>query len=154
MATNKNIANEVIHNLWLGDAKASQSREFIKAKNINCIINCTVTSEFLPGKLFRYKYRIPVKDNCEPEEISLMYSILDKTADIIYRHLQNGDVILVHCHAGRQRSVSIILAFIMKYACMSFNKSLILLKTKRSVSCYPDINFHSALLSYEKHLRS
>ena len=148
-----NPANEIIPNLWLGDVHASKSQDFIKKKNINCIINCTVSGEFLQNERQMYKYRIPVKDNCAPEEISLMYSILDKTAQLLYKHLQTGDIILVHCHAGRQRSVAVILAFIMKYTRLSFNKSLELLKTKRPVACYPQINFHHALLEYEKYLK-
>ena len=151
-----NSAHEVIHNLWLGDAVSSQSIEFIKSKNINCIFNCTVSSDFLNNSLIiiKKKYRIPVKDNCLPEEINLMYSIFDKTTQLIYKHLQDGDIILVHCHAGRQRSVAVIIAFIMRYSRLTFLKALELLKTKRQVACYPEINFYSALVEYEHYLKT
>lgn len=143
-------ANEIIPNLWLGDIKSSTDINFIKQKNINCVFNCTISGVFIPS--IRYKYRVPVKDNCLPEEIYLMYSILDKTVTLISSHLAKDDIILVHCHAGRQRSVAIILAFIMKHTNLSLNNALAILKTKRPIAGHPQFNFYDALKKYEEKL--
>ena len=92
------------------------------------------------------RIRISVKDNGEKSEIYKMYSILDKGADVIY-HMLPKYVILVHCHAGRQRSASIILAFLMKYCVFTLQESIDTLQSKRSNIV--GINFSQALSQYQ-----
>ena len=40
MSHNDN-ANEIIPNLWLGNAKASMDEDFIRQNNITVVFNCT-----------------------------------------------------------------------------------------------------------------
>ena len=75
------------------------------------------------------------------DEINKLYNYLDKESDLIYKHLQNNQSILVHCYAGKQRSASIIVAFLMKYARMSLNDSIMSIRTKRLTAFNPSINF-------------
>ena len=65
-----NIADEIIPRLWLGNAKASMDEEFIRRNNITAVFNCTKNLPFSP--IIPIKYRVPVDDNLEEEEIRNM----------------------------------------------------------------------------------
>ena len=142
--------HEILPNIWLGDMHSSVDVHFIKEKNINCVFNCTINQPFHIN--IEYKYRIPVKDNLQENEIYLMYCLLDKTINLMKKHTLAGDNILVHCFAGRQRSVCIILAFLMKFGDMSLKNAFDLIKTKREVCGKPRLNFYKALKEYEANL--
>ena len=86
---------EVFKNLWLGNINDSLDLNFILKNNINCVINCTINQPFLQYKEIKYKYRIPIKDNLQNEEFYLLYLLLNKTIDIIIKHLLLNDRILI-----------------------------------------------------------
>jgi len=67
---NSEDANEIIPRLWLGNAKASMNEDFIRQKNITVVFNCTKNLPFSP--MIPIKYRIPVDDNLEEQEIRNM----------------------------------------------------------------------------------
>ena len=142
--------NEIYPGLWLGDIY-SPNPEFIKNNKITCIINCTLTVPFPKLKQIKYRYRIPVKDNLQVDQIYLMYSMFDPVIEFILQHLPN-EQILIHCHAGRQRSVAIIAAFLMKSAEMTKDEAIMCIQSKRLVAALPQLNFNMALTEYEKDL--
>ena len=47
--------------------------------------------------------------------------------------VSSGEKILVHCHAGRSRSVCIVAAFFMQYEGMSAGKALALIENRREI---------------------
>ena len=98
--------------------------------------------------------RIKVKDNLEKEEISKMYNYLDNISKYIYDCLMENKIVFVHCYAGKQRSATIICAYLMKYLNLSYKESSDLMKTKRIVVFTPLPNFDSALRLYEDKLRN
>ena len=55
---------------------------------------------------------------------------LDEATGFIQRHLQNGCV-LVHCGAGKSRSVAVVVAYLCRYAGMSYTEALALVKARR-----------------------
>ena len=55
---------------------------------------------------------------------------LDEATAFIQRHLQNGCV-LVHCSAGKSRSVAVVVAYLCRYAGMSYIEALALVKARR-----------------------
>ena len=141
---------EVFKNLWLGNINDSLDLNFILKNNINCVINCTINQPFLQYKEIKYKYRIPIKDNLQNEEFYLLYLLLNKTIDIIIKHLLLNDRILIHCFAGKQRSVSFILAFYMKYYNITLKEAF-----KKLVKKYDilqknyKLNFYKSLKFFE-----
>ena len=63
-------ANLIIPRLWLGNARASMDEDFIRHNNIVVVFNCTKNLPFSP--MIPIKYRIPVDDNLEEDEIRNM----------------------------------------------------------------------------------
>ena len=93
MAHSEN-AHEILPGLWLGNAKASMDENFIHRNNIRVVFNCTKNLPFSP--MIPNKYRIPVDDNLEEEEIRNMELWSSEIAFKIMAEYKEGNVILVH----------------------------------------------------------
>lgn len=141
---------EIIPGLWLGKWTTSQDLEFLENEGITCIINCTNTFKF-PAIPMR-KIRIPILDNGSDAEVYKMYSLLDKAVTLIHRLLINKDRILVHCQAGQQRSVAIVLAFIIRYTNIDLSTAQQLIQTKWETA--NGLNFVKALRQYAIDIQS
>jgi len=140
-------ANLILPRLWLGDYDSSQDLDFIKRNRITVIVNCTKDLPFL--KLYGiFKYRVPVHDNLQPEEIQLMTQWLKKIVPIIDYHHQKGRCILVHCAAGIQRSAVVMLSYLCQYHFHDASEALTRLKAKRPVVFTPYMNFKDSFCQY------
>lgn len=142
---------EIIPNLWLGSLKDAQDLNFLKTANIQTVVNCTKDIDFYNPKL--NNIRIPVDDNLEYDQITLLYTYLNKIADVIHSSLRKHEPVLVHCFAGKQRSCSVIAAFLMKHLRLSFSEAAMLMKTKREICFEPTVNFRKALEEFEMKLK-
>ncbi len=143
-------ANEIIPNLWLGNIKDSANKEFIDKMDI--IVNCTKDIPFFNNT--KKCIRIPVEDNLEKVEIANLYKFLDKITTFIHTQLRQGKKVFVHCFAGKQRSASVITAYLMKYTGLSQTQVIELIKTKRTIVFEPLCNFDSALKVFEMDLKN
>jgi len=142
-------ANEILSGLWLGNIIDSQTEEFIN--NMDIVINCSKDIPFYTKNT--KNIRIPVHDNLEQSEIRNLLKFLPKITSYIHSSLQNNKNILVHCHAGKQRSASVIVAYLMKYLKINLDKAIILVRSKRSIIFTPCVNFKSALITFENSIK-
>jgi len=78
-----------------------------------------------------------------------MSKLLEPTADLIHRVRDNMNV-LVHCHMGKQRSVSVVLAYLLKYGRMNLKEASDFLRTKRPKALTPGFNFIKAFENFGK----
>ncbi len=77
-------------------------------------------------------------------------SHLDRATKFIWTHLQDGHVV-VHCYAGKSRSVAITAAFLMRFQGMTLDQAWAHIKHHRPcIDMNP--NFHYQLKDYEKML--
>jgi len=151
MLYKQSFVNEILPGLWLGDIRSAHDMVFLKEKRIKVLVNCTDQFESVTHPGFE-KYRLAVIDNRDPVQIALMYSSLDHVSDIIGQAIGHGKNVLVHCFAGRQRSFTAIVGYLMKYAKLRYDDAVCLVKTKRKIAGYPTVNFEEALLKYEQDL--
>lgn len=140
-------ANEIINRLWLGDYYSSQNESFIRNNRITVIVNCTKDLPFnnLNGL---HKYRVPVHDNLDPNEITLMGVYLKQILPIITCHYDHGHGILIHCAAGMQRSAIVVLCFLCSYYHVNPKLALNVMKRKRPIVFEPYMNFSNSFLMY------
>lgn len=140
-------ANQIVPRLWLGNFNSSQNMSFIKNNHITVIVNCTKDLPFLDiGGV--YKYRIPVHDNLEKEEIYAMYKWLDNILPILINHYRNGRTILVHCAAGMQRSAIVVLSFIYANFMCDPKTALYTVRNARPIVFQPYMNFSNSFKMY------
>tara|TARA_B100000925_G_C21944001_1_gene445889 strand:+ start:369 stop:809 length:441 start_codon:yes stop_codon:yes gene_type:complete len=142
------MACEIITNLWLGNIIDSRNIEFLKS--IDVVVNCTKNLPF--NHNLNKQIRICVDDNLEKQEIVNMYKYLDNITDTINGLLTKGKTIFVHCYAGKQRSATVICAYLMKYLKLGYSESKELIRTKRMIVFTPLTNFDAALKLFEMNL--
>jgi protein-tyrosine phosphatase len=140
------MATEILNGLWLGNIIDSKNTEFIN--KIDIIINASINIPFTSDKTTNI--RIKVEDNLQKDEIIKMYNYLDNITKYIYDSLMNNKTIFVHCYAGKQRSATIVCAYIMRYLNLSYKEATKLMKTKRIVVFTPLPNFDNALRLFQE----
>lgn len=141
-------AHEIIPGLWLGDYHASQDETFLRSHHIDVIFNATKNHPFVPW--VPHLYRVPIDDNLEEEEIRNMELWAGEIALKMIAHYKAGHRILVHCHAGMQRSCAAVAFFLIAYYGMRTEEVIPFIKSKRPVAFYRRPNFLKAIVGFDK----
>jgi protein-tyrosine phosphatase len=141
-------AHEIIPRLWLGNAKASMDEDFIRQNNISVVFNCTKNLAFSP--IIPIKYRIPVDDNLEEEEIRNMELWSSEISYKMMTEYIEGKTILVHCMAGMQRSAASVAFFLISYRKMRALDAMKFIKEKRMIAFYPRANFGRSIDYFDR----
>ena len=141
-------ANEIIPNLFLGDITSSKNKEFYESVNIGMVVNCSKTIPFLEGGNFK-KVRVPVDDNLQEEEIQNLAKWSPKIIRQIWEEYRKGTTILVHCHAGMQRSAAVVAMFLIFYQRCTHREAMSRIKKRRPIVFEPGANFYKAIVSFE-----
>lgn len=145
-----NNADQIIPNVWLGNLKAAHDEAFLRNAGIQVVFNATKDAPFHPS--IRRRYRVPVDDNLQEAEIRNMelwsYEIVYK----LLKEYKEGRPILIHCHAGMQRSPAIVAMFLMTLFRMSADQSKAYIRNKRPIAFLPQPNFEKAIRGFERSL--
>lgn len=113
--------NIVSGQVWLGNMKSALNPQFIKDNNISVIINCSVDIPMIMDIISPHEfgiseletYRIPVYDSLLEDDIRIMEQYLSKVLPFLLKKLlKEKKNILIHCHAGRQRSACVVAALL------------------------------------------
>jgi protein-tyrosine phosphatase/rhodanese-related sulfurtransferase len=140
---------QILPHLYLSCRKGASNKENLQKNNITRILN--VTSEeseyqYLDG--FTY-HQIAVEDS---QEVDMLLYLPVAFAFIEEARLSNEKV-LVHCHAGMSRSVTVIIGYLMKYHGHTLNSAYDYVRQKKS-NISPNFGFLQQLIQFEKSLRS
>ena len=142
-----NPADEIVPGLWLGSYKAA-NQHWLGEKGVKAVFNCTKDIPFV--HTIQRKYRVPVDDNLQAEEIRNLehwsYEIVYK----ITREYQTGIPILVHCAAGMQRSAACVAMFLMATRNMTPDQAMEYIQERRPVAFRPSANFGPAIEGFYK----
>jgi rhodanese-related sulfurtransferase len=141
-------AHEIIPRLWLGNMTASMEEDFIRGNNIQVVFNCTKNLPFSP--MIPIKYRVPVDDNLEEEEIRNMELWSTEIAYKILAEYLKGHTILVHCAAGRQRSAASVAFMLIAYLKLRGSDAMKYIKERRSVAFLPRANFERSIDYFDR----
>ena len=133
------IAHEIIPRLWLGNVKASTNEEFIIKNDVRVVFNCTKDLPFSP--MIPIKYRVPVDDNLQEEEIRNMELWSGEIAFKMIAEYRKGHVILVHCMAGMQRSAASVAFMLIAFYKMHALDAMKMIKGIRPIAFTPRANF-------------
>lgn len=145
-------ANEILPGIWLGNFNAAKDETFFRTNQIQVVFNCTKDLPF--SNHVPIKYRIPVDDNLEEEEIRNMALWSSEIALKIAKHYQNGDRILVHCMAGMQRSAAAMAIFLIARNRWRTEQAIEFIRSKRQIAFFPQANFLKSIQYFEKRFYS
>jgi protein-tyrosine phosphatase len=133
---------EIVSNLYLGSSFNAYNLNELKKNNINVIINISDDIDnFHENKFIYYKFKISDNNSDDITEI------LNTTYDIINKHLDDGDNILVHCYMGASRSASVVIHYLMKKYKLSYDTAKGIVIIKRPIVNL-SVKFHNILENY------
>jgi protein-tyrosine phosphatase len=150
MASNpSDWAHEIIPRLWLGNFQSASSAEWLKAHQIQAVFNCTKNIPFALDPPMNM-YRIPLDDNLQAEEIrnAQLWSF-----EAVYRlatEYNAGAHVLVHCHAGMQRSAAVVAMFIIFLTRCKPDEAIAFIKTRRPIAFLHSVNFYNAIVGFHQ----
>ena len=123
-------STEIIPSLYLGSSFNAYSYNEISSKHINVIFNITTTiNNFHENNPFITYYNFPILDNNKDD----ITNILLETCELIHKHINNNDKILIHCFMGASRSASVIIYYLMKNKNMTYNYAKNYVSSKRPI---------------------
>jgi hypothetical protein len=136
-------ADEIVPGMWLGNRNAALDPSWLEQKGIKCVFNCTKDIPFVPST--QRKYRVPIDDNLEPEEIRNLelwsYEVVYKMT----REYKTGQPMLVHCAAGMQRSAACVALFLMATRNMTPDQTIAYIRERRQIAFQPSANFRQSM---------
>lgn len=140
--------SEVLPSLYLCGACAIVRPETLEKLEIKFVVNATVELPDTPLPDDRPEYlRVAIKDSRE----SNLIEYFDQVADMVEKTRQEDGKSLIHCVAGVSRSVSLVLAYLMKYADMSLKNAFQHVRAVRP-QVRPNLGFFKQLIEYEQRL--
>jgi hypothetical protein len=139
------VISHITDNLFLGSINGASSKDLLKEKSIQIIINITPEQPKYPDD-FEY-HNIPILDN----PFVKISEHFDETYKLIKKAKESNKNVFVHCMAGISRSATIIIAYLMKENKMTLNKAYTFVKEKRRI-IEPNFSFYCQLVEYEKTL--
>ncbi len=145
---NVNAADEVIPGLWLGNRVAALDERWLGEKGIKAVFNCTKDIPF--ASTIQRRYRVPIDDNLQPVEIRNLELWSFEVVLKITREYKTGQPILVHCHAGMQRSAACVAMFLMASRGYTPDEAIAFLQSRRHIAFRPFVNFLPAIRSFHQ----
>lgn len=140
--------SEIEEGLFIGSVAEASNKDLLKSSNVTHILTVAVAVAPLYPDEFVYKV-IEVIDRSETN----LTQYFDECFNFIDEARQSGGGVLVHCFMGMSRSVTIVVAYLMKRHGMSFSKAMEHVKSRRP-QALPNVGFISQLQHFEKFIQA
>jgi len=144
-------ANVILPRLWLGNKHAALDSAFLTKHNIDVVFNCTKDFPFSPQ--VAKTYRVPVDDNLEPQEIANLEAWAPQIVYTVVTEYKRGANILIHCHAGMQRSAAVMAMTMIAMTKEPVDDVMADIRSKRPVAFFPSANFDKAIRGFDRDFR-
>ena len=126
--------NKIATFLYLGNIHSLKDQD-----KFYLIVNCT---KHIPlASKCKKTIRITVDDH--PTECDNMMKYMNDTHVLkkIHDCRMNQQPVLIHCHAGMQRSAAIVACYLIHFYKMTPDEAIKFIKSKRPIAFYPQANF-------------
>ena len=137
----------IIDNIYLGNKEAARHEDYLKENGITAVVNCAYS--------FKSKYkdvkfiRLYLKDDHEQK----LFPKFDEAYEFVKENSKEGSKILVHCEAGRSRSASFVIYYLMREKGWDYKKCYEYVKEIRP-NIRPNSSFVKQLKEYyEKNIK-
>jgi len=148
-------STEILPLLYVGDEIAAIAPE---VHDFRCVLN--VTEEVPKSALLEDDVvfqRFPIYDvDCSEQEQALMLSFFPTTCETIKQQRELKQPVLVHCAEGKQRSCTVVAAFLMQSQGFTVEeaKTQLLALHPRAFDFGSGLHFERALQNWEKIVRA
>lgn len=141
-------ASEILDGMYIGNINSVYDFNKLKELGITHIIS--VLAGFNPPFPNDFKYLILNALDTTNTDISKNFK---STNEFIDDAVENDGKVLVHCMAGRSRSVTVLAAYIISTYGFPVEKTLDFIKNKRNI-IEPNLGFKNQLIKYYEELYS
>jgi len=154
----------VSDNLWLGNREGASDAEHLQNLGITHVVNA-MAGDPGPAGILAGDVEIPTSNVCNvmvadtTDAAGEMAEEFRRVSDWVKAALDNDGKVLIHCERGTSRSVSLVIAFLMKYKDKSLRDALAgMVDARRPQVCgqladvytYPNAKFFLKLQALEK----
>jgi predicted protein tyrosine phosphatase len=147
--TNADPYNNITTHLYLGSIDSLKD-----SSKFSLIVNCTKTIEFPDRTNVNQTFlRIPVNDDPAEGTNLLRFITVTQVLEKIHYCRVTFRQVLVHCHAGMQRSCAIVACYLMKYYRMNVEEAIALIKKHRPIAFYGKPTFMNDMIKFHKLLQ-
>lgn len=141
-------ANMILPGLWLGDREDGRNRKELEKREVYSVL--IATRDFWPKTMWvDFDWAKASLADSHSTNIEPFFALTNAWID---EHREKGDKVLVHCAAGRSRSASIVIAYLMNRLDLTLAQALQFVKSKRP-QVSPNSSFMKELKAYEDDLR-
>mmetsp|Transcript_42092 Transcript_42092/g.51060 ORF Transcript_42092/g.51060 Transcript_42092/m.51060 type:complete len:208 (-) Transcript_42092:292-915(-) len=134
--------------IYLGSIGAASSKDTLKALSITHIL--CVASAIQPKFPEDFNYKTVAVLDSPTVELSEYF---EECFEYINKVIAGGEALLVHCFAGKSRSATIVLAWLMKHKQFSLEDAIAYTKSCRDV-INPNAGFMQQLAAYDRTLKA
>lgn len=139
-----------MNNIYLGNYNDSMNNDFIN--DFNLIINCSKDLPFNSNINNNIKkIRISINDDLSKQSNIDLYNYLNYITNVIHQYNNNNKKIFIYCYAGKQRSPSVIAAYLIKYYNFSTYEAINFIKQKKNNTFKPKVNFYNSLNNFQSY---
>lgn len=142
------VPAQILPGLFLGSIGAAFDKEMLRKSKITYILCCCDGVEPPFPKSFTYK--ILALEDKRSKDVAQFF---EETANFIHDILSQKQKVLVHCKAGKSRSVTIVMSYLMKHRNKTVDEALELIRENRK-DVMSNTGFMEQLREYEKVIRS
>lgn len=148
MDSHVEIPDQISEHIYLGDRYAAFNKDWLLTNKVTHIVNmAAVTCQcYFPGT-FKY-LSINILDTVS-QDISQFFEACTK---YINKAVSSGGRVLVHCEAGRSRSTTIVLQYMVTEYNLTLKAAYKRVKRARPI-VMPNITFFSQLRKFERQVR-
>jgi len=132
--------NIIIPHIYIGGIESLKTPDLF-----TLIVNCTRHIGIVPGK---ETIRVPVNDDPQESKALLASISSSHVLEKIHHMVLSKRNVLVHCHAGMQRSCTVVAMYLMKYHGINPYEAIRFIPTKRHIAFYPEPTFRQAINEY------
>lgn len=135
-------ANEIINGVYLGNIDSSHDYKKLKELGITDIVS--VVAGYQPPFPNEFNYLVVEATDSETTSLS---EVFNRSNDFIDKVFENNGKVLIHCVAGRSRSVTILAVYLINKFGMNVQDIIDIIKRKRNIIC-PNSGFVKQLEEY------
>jgi protein-tyrosine phosphatase len=139
------IVNLVLPHVWVGGIEALADAKFME--RISAVVSAVPVEDaaeearMRAGRDEEHHIFVPIHDSPDAP----IEEYWDRAAAFIDKHVRKGKDVLVHCHAGMSRSVTLVIHYMMRYlGYASADEALETIKRKRCIA-HPNKGFMKKL---------
>lgn len=124
--------DHIYENIYVGESIAMKDQTAVRDEGITVVVRL----DEIPREYGQWEDSFTLLDMPIPDGEYLDGEVIDTITNFIHQQVEAGHKVLVHCHMGVSRSVSMVMAYLIAYEGMTLAEAFGILREGRP-SAYP-----------------